>query len=195
MMTLNCAEHTLCFEAMKGAGPALIALVVAIVGWFLTRLQYRVARGQLNLNLFDRRYALYEQVWSYLSQAANSAPGPDSKTHIDFTNAYPKFHFLFGKDIAHYVQQAGENAIALWSIQTRRKSGAARLTPDDDRRELELTSWFATEAISGAKARFAPYMAFDEWHEKSMLRAAAAWSFKLVKTATKGGATLLKPLR
>ncbi|MBR8075173.1 hypothetical protein [Burkholderia cenocepacia] len=174
-MSWSCAEHTLCFEAMKGIGPAVVALIVGMVGWILTRLQYRVARGQLNLNLFDRRYVLYEQLWAYLSEASHEAPAIGAESHVNLKNAYPKFEFLFGKDIADYARLTGKNGVELWSIQTRRKSHPSSLTAADDERELQLSVWFANEAISGAKVRFAPYMAFDEWREKSMVRTVTAW--------------------
>ncbi|EDT43079.1 hypothetical protein BamMEX5DRAFT_1115 [Burkholderia ambifaria MEX-5] len=67
-METICQEHTICFELMKGVPPGLVAIVVAIASWVIAHQQIRVAKGKLNLDLFQARYEMFTLTWSYLNE-------------------------------------------------------------------------------------------------------------------------------
>lgn len=163
-MDFACNVNTLCFELMKGVPPASVAVVVALVGGFVTWQQYRVAKAKLNLDLFERRYEIFETVWGHLSKAVQTGPSaPLSGDAGELTNVIPKTEFLFGPDLAEYIRQIHAKSTELWMIGKRTEASGDVMRQEDVERHSELMTWFANQASEGAKATFGRYLDFTEW--------------------------------
>ncbi len=96
------------FELVKLAVTTLVSIVVGYVTWRISSgqkaisasqrdialEQRRVATAKLNLDLFDRRYELFMEVWGFLSHG--SIGDVVEYSGPKFTNLIPKARFLFG---------------------------------------------------------------------------------------------------
>ncbi|WGS47109.1 hypothetical protein LFL97_33825 [Burkholderia sp. JSH-S8] len=158
-----CQEHTICFELMKGVPSAIVALVVAIASWIIASEQIRVAKGKLNLDLFQERYALFNLMWSHLSDMTR---GPANRRHevkVEFRNAIPKLEFLCGRPMMQYAQSVITHVAEYESIESRTRANGGVMQQQDIDRHTELMKWFFDEATEGLRCRFAEFLDFESW--------------------------------
>jgi hypothetical protein len=127
--------------------------------------QKRIAAAKLNLELFEERYALFEKVWEFLSEAV-------TKDELDplgagFGNLIPKARFLFGDEIADYMKDisARRTELAVFLHAHKQLLNTGRASPHTDaiyQQQIELQQ----EAVECFK-RFAPYLDFSNWKAQS----------------------------
>lgn len=125
--------------------------------------QRRVATAKLNLDLFDRRCELFMQVWGFLSHGAVG----DVKEYSDpdLTNLIPKARFLFGDEIAGFMNEAASKKTQM-ALGNKQKAGGHWPTPEKDAELLEIGKWFQFEATNCFK-RFDPYLDFSSWRAET----------------------------
>lgn len=162
-MIMTCAEHSICFEIMKGLPTAYVALTAALLAAMIAYQQFRVARAKLNLDLFDSRYAMFELVWGFLSDLTRSHDNRREELGVDLTNSLPKIEFLMGKKMAEYVQQVLVHATEYERIERRTRANQNVVQPGDIDRHTELTKWLFQEASQGARKQFGPFLDFERW--------------------------------
>jgi|SRR5271170_1707414 len=148
-----CVQGTTCFEILKIAPTALIALIVAII----TFQQWRVSKAKLKLDLFDRRYDVFFKTWVILSETvAKGTRETNYGLGTPFNNFLPQAKFLFGDDINNYLDLVSEKWTRLHGIEGMdRQSEYAQEKSD-------LMMFFHDESAR-AKDVFGPYLNFDEW--------------------------------
>lgn len=157
-----CAPGTVCIELIKGAPTALVALIIGLIAAGIAYRQYQVTRAKLNLDLFERRFAIFQKTWEYLSSAVLEAP-PASGFSTPFDNLIPQASFLFGKEIEEYMRTASKNMTDLWFIDRRTAANGDVMLPADIARHTELSSWFLEEGSQGVKKIFGEYLDFGKW--------------------------------
>jgi hypothetical protein len=92
------------------AGP--VATVVAalsavgVTGYFARR-QWRTAKDKLLLDLFDKRFAVYEELRSPIEKFVGGATGINEL--IEFTKAASRAQFLFGPQIDSFLEKTRED--------------------------------------------------------------------------------------
>jgi hypothetical protein len=158
-----CVQGSICFEWMKGLPAVLVALVFGAIAAGITWRQYKVAKAKLNLDLFERRYAIFHKVWEITTDTFSGGPRSSSFGHTGlstpFNNFRPEASFLFGKDIEAYIDELIRN----WA-QYRAVEG---LNEEDARKNAEsamaLQNYFYEQANGGVKERFAPFLDFANW--------------------------------
>ncbi|MCM2540385.1 hypothetical protein [Burkholderia glumae] len=158
-----CQEHTICFELMKGVPSAIVAVVVAIASWIIASEQIRVAKGKLNLDLFQERYALFNLMWSHLSDMTR---GPTNRRHevqVDFRNSVPKLEFLCGSTMAEYAKLVIRHVAEYESIESSTRANGGVMRQEHIDRHTELMKWFYDEATEGLRRRFAEFLDFEKW--------------------------------
>lgn len=156
---------SLSFELMKGL-PAVVVtgLITAVLGYLAIQIQkdqWRVSRAKLSLDLFDKRYKIFEATWTELSQAIQR--GPVGVSNPNFTNLLPQAQFLFGLEIRNYMSEIASKTTELWMIQKKIEANQNILPPDLSQRNTELMEWFSKHAIDECRARFGPYLDFSKW--------------------------------
>jgi len=116
--------------------PILISGAVALIGYF----QYKINRHKFRLDLYNRRFSVYEKALiyfqSYYSSDAN-AEFIDGYAR-DFIHAYRESTFLFGADSTVYRQLTVLKDTLSFLIQFDRNFKSAPPTPD------QYTAWAAT---------------------------------------------------
>jgi hypothetical protein len=77
---------------------AFIALIVACIAF----LQWITARQKVVLDLFDKRFAVYEELRGVIGRY--SGHGPNLEDIGKFTQAASRAQFLFGSEITEFLQ-------------------------------------------------------------------------------------------
>ncbi|MFZ2269440.1 MAG: hypothetical protein WAV95_17845 [Azonexus sp.] len=153
-----CDQGTLCFELIKGLPAAFVTLVIGGIAAYVAWRQHQTAREKLKLDLFDKRYEVFEHTCRLLSEAQ----GNDEEINLPFayhSELIPKARFLFGEAIEEYLQEIGQQRIELWILNERiMKEG--RLPKNEEQQHLDLLAWFLRESTGGARDAFLPYLDF-----------------------------------
>lgn len=147
-----------CLEWIKVISPAVVALVIGLIAAGIAWRQYRVAQAKLKLDLFDKRIDVFNVVWQFLSAAVMQE---DLHPLSGYSNVIPKARFLFGRDMAAYLEDASKRHTELWVLKKKIANGNA--THQEIDRVADLSNWFYAQASTIVKARFAPYLDFERW--------------------------------
>ena len=158
---MNCVAGSLCFEVAKGVPTALVTLVIGSLAAWITWRQYIAASTKIKLDLFDRRYELFEKAWTFMSEVAQRGPGESPMS--PFSNVIPQASFLFGREIEDYLQEATKKCAELWFINQKTRQSGNLMPPEDIQRYAELSQWFSNEASAGLKEKFSSYLSFANW--------------------------------
>ena len=150
-------------ELFKGIPAAVVALVIGAIAAGIAFRQYEVAKAKLKLDLFERRYAIFQQTWAILSETVQE--GTRAKKYglgTPFNNFLPEAAFLFGEPIDRYLREVSTKWTELWALEGERDGqGIARSA--NVSKTSELKKWFFEQASKGARAQFGPYLNFENW--------------------------------
>lgn len=151
-----------CMALVPGIPAALVALTVGIAGWFITRHQAAIAEAKLRLDLFEKRYPIFEEVWRTMSEVVMS--GTREKNYgmgNPFSNLIPRARFLFGKEVEAYLHEAVNKWADLHAFEAEREEPATAAANASKVRDLR--NWFFDQADTGVKKLFGPYLDFERW--------------------------------
>jgi hypothetical protein len=154
----------------------LVALVVGLLAWKVTRQQNRIEAQNLNYNLFDRRLEIYTAFKNYFSVDAPHEILDTNEEEVlseynKWTQAAMNFqvgtipiHFLFNKEIETLRDQMIENSRRLINIYGRIMGLRSAPPPlsDSERKQFteelqEISQWFL-EARERVEQEFTPYL-------------------------------------
>lgn len=90
---------------------ALLTPTVAVLGSFIAYRQWRTAQNKLKLELFDRRFAVYDTTTTFLASAMNSGAAKDEE--FKFMSATHDAKWLLNTDIAEYLEDIYRKAVSL----------------------------------------------------------------------------------
>jgi hypothetical protein len=112
------------YSVMKDfAGPVatIIAALsaVGVTGYFTWR-QWRTAKDKLLLDLFDKRFALYEEL-----RAAVIRRGIDQNSVVHFKRAISRAQFLFGPEVQIFLEKTAKDLSRAMAEQIREPSPVA----------------------------------------------------------------------
>lgn len=83
----------------------IVGLFVAFIAWQ----QWRVAESKLRLDLFDRRYKVFEATRQFVAGIMREATFSDAQLFA-FYAATSDAKFLFGEDVVDYLKQIRERS-------------------------------------------------------------------------------------
>jgi len=153
-----CIPGTICFEWMKGMPAAVIAVAGVVITATIAYRQYAVAKAKLKLDLFDKRYAIFQEIWEILSGVALLGTLEFKKRnglYTPFNNLRPKARFLFDAAIADYVDELATHWTKLSAVEPYER-------PKEAEEKARLQNWFHEQATS-MRERFGPYLNFEKW--------------------------------
>jgi hypothetical protein len=128
-----------------------LSAAVCLVAW----LQYRVARNKLRLDLFDRRYKVFEATRGFLMNPSFDIP------HLArFKYATADAEFLFGSDVVKWLAELRKRATHLSTTRTllERVKDEEELFKLANAEEADL-SFFISRTDTLTKV-FKPYLGF-----------------------------------
>jgi hypothetical protein len=89
-----------------------LSVAVVLIAW----LQWRVARNKLRLDLFDRRYKVYEATRKFLGLILRNGAFTDLEL-TEFELATSDAKFLFGDDVVQWLEEIRKRALHLRTTQ------------------------------------------------------------------------------
>ncbi|MBS1229474.1 MAG: hypothetical protein H6R17_2751 [Proteobacteria bacterium] len=124
------------YDWAMASAPIFISAAVALIGYF----QYKINRYKLRLDLYNRRFSVYEKSLTYFQSYYLSNHSEDLIDNCarDFICAYRESLFLFGKDSAVYKALTELKDTLAFLIQFDRKFGAEPYDKD------EHSAWSST---------------------------------------------------
>src|SRR5262249_1196899 len=129
----------------------LLTPIIAGIAVYIAYQQSQTNKRQARVALFDKRLAVFNNTTKLLREILR-----DARVHTDqlfrFAAETEQHLFLFGPDIAEYVDDLWKRGLELYA------HGAANERFD---RQTELLDWFHQQ-IKLAADKFKPYMSFPE---------------------------------
>jgi hypothetical protein len=133
----------------------VLGVAVAVVAW----LQWWVALNKLRLDLFDRRYKVYDATRKFLAGIFRDGKFTNSEL-FEFYAGTSDAEFLFGADVVEHLAQIRKRALHMQTAQTLYEP-----MPVGDERSLHVKAahddvlWL-TDQITAITKTFAPYLGF-----------------------------------
>lgn len=132
-----------------------IAVLVGIIKWR----QWITNRARLRHELFDRRYAIYEQIAGFVATVIQNGT-ITTGAEINFLRQTKCAHFTFGGDkaVKQLVGDIYKRGVLLQTLQSRQKTlpiGDARNRNVDE--QGEVLRWFRT-TLSSLEQLFEKYL-------------------------------------
>ena len=160
-----CSPGTNCFELVKVLSPAFVALVIGVIAARITYNQYLVAQAKLKLDLFERRFKVFQLTWNAALDTARRGARVQERDDLftPFNSFIPEAAFLFGKDIEAYIHELASNWTALHKLETKDWESMHSTDSRSPPGLLELRVWFSEQANKGVKSRFSAYLDFANW--------------------------------
>ena len=137
-------------------------MTVGIVGGLIAHRQAAVAEAKLKLDLFEKRYPIFQETWEIMSEVAmKGARRKNYGLGNPFSNFIPRARFLFGTEVEAYLSTAVKKWTDLHAFEGEREDPAAAAQNAEQVRQLK--EWFFEQASMGLKKLFAPYLDFEKW--------------------------------
>jgi hypothetical protein len=139
---------------------ATFFLSAAIV--IITALQWRVAHHKLRLDLFGRRYKVYDATRKFLAVISRDTTfsNPDL---FEFDAGTSDAQFLFRPDVAEYLSKIRNSALDLRTTHELLKK--PHITDDElarlAQKQSDDLSWLRDDQIVAMTKTFAPYLGFQ----------------------------------
>lgn len=92
------AEQKSLYDYFLVIFPLIVSVAVGFIGWF----QFKINKHKLRLDLYNRRFSVYEKTLSYFQSYYSRSHVPEStaSSASEFIRAYRESIFLFGADSA-----------------------------------------------------------------------------------------------
>lgn len=137
---------------------ALLAPVVAVLGSFIAYRQWRLAQNKLKLDLFDRRFKVYEAARDLLASIMTRGKADDDEL-LKYMIATREAKWLLGAEIAEYLnKQLYHKAIDLQTLAAELKGiPVGELRTKNVRAQAEIKKWFIAQ-YDVLDTLFAPFL-------------------------------------
>lgn len=136
-------------------------LIVAAIAAYIAYQQWITARAKLNLDLFNRRFAVFMTTWETASRVLQSDKPLYSPP--SFTNLYPEASFLFKPDVETFMKELADKMNNLAIIRELIVRNSDIVPPDKISDLSELQEWISNAAVEGIRGKFSPYLDFSKW--------------------------------
>jgi hypothetical protein len=142
-------------DGLNGYLTSIIAAVVAVISF----VQYRNQQNQLKLQLFEKRYIVYEGFMEILRVIQRDAK-IETKDQFEFYFKTKDLSFLFKDDIINYKQMLLEKIKELQLLQLKLNQNKKEDNRSElSEKEMKLLLFFSNELITCEK-HFHAYMSF-----------------------------------
>ena len=103
----------MCFDQILEISKALLTPLIAIVTAYIAWQQWKTNEQKLNLDRYDRRLRIYEEVRKILSIIFRDAKvGTDDL--LKFRTSVSEADFLFGAEVPTYIDEIYKRGLNLW---------------------------------------------------------------------------------
>jgi L-serine deaminase len=144
---------------VQGTPAALVTLIIGLIALQVALRQASVAEAKLKLDLFEKRYPIFQETWEIMSEVVMK--GTRHKHYglsNPFANFRPRARFLFGQEVEAYLSEAAKKWVDLHAYEA--ECSDPNSAAQNAAKAAELTNWFSEQASTGLKDLFAPYLEF-----------------------------------
>ncbi|WP_330485550.1 hypothetical protein [Tumidithrix elongata] len=138
----------------------LPTLLVGFAAAFIAWQQLQVAQNKLRLDLFDRRYKVYDATRKFLASIFSNATFTDSQL-FEFYAGTSDAEFLFGSEVVDYLAQVKYRALNMLKYQ---KIYECMPAGEERSRHVDAAfierSWLE-EQLTAITKTFTPYLGFS----------------------------------
>ncbi len=141
-----------------------LAPVIAVLTLYIASQQWKGNKLKLRMEQYDRRYAVYLEVWKLISQVLSEA---DISTQelLRFSTATSQADFLFGPEMSSYVKEIFKhgNNLSMLNKQIRYYQ-ETQIVPDgydhvkSIRESTEELEWFSNQLPPALNNKFRKYL-------------------------------------
>ena len=151
------AQTPLWVSYLIAFGPLIVA---ALVGYVAYR-QWKTAHARLRLDLFDRRYRIYEAYWKRFSDIVREG---EVKKLIEpeFNRARQEADFFFGDDVVSRLEEFDRHATNLWRLEKEREGPITQDKKKEIAREISDDLKWKFDEFKNTRDIFNKYMRFSE---------------------------------
>ena len=137
---------------------ALLTPTVAVLGSFIAYRQWRLAQNKLKLDLFDRRFSVYEAARTLLASIMTSGKAKDEEV-FKFMVATREAKWLLNASVAEYLdKQLYNKAIVLQTLTSELEGvGVGEVRTKNVHAQAEIKRWFMAQ-YEVLDEKFAPYL-------------------------------------
>ena len=142
---------------------ALLTPVIAAIAAYIAYQQYQVNRRKFEFDRYERRIQIYREVRAVLIRVQRDFK-PETAELQNFITATAEADFLFGAEIAAYIDEIFKRGWALRSAHNQYRNMFQPVLPGYDHNEVvsemrKQETWFTEQITTGAaKAKFKKYM-------------------------------------
>lgn len=134
----------------------LIAAIVALIAFQ----QWWLSREKLRLELFGKRYAVYEAAREFVGKILTEGKAGWGDQAV-FYHTTAEAEFLFGSEISEYLKLLSDNASDHDLAERTIEQGTGDLVSASNTRG-QLAQWFHEQAQGGMAHVFARYLRFQD---------------------------------
>lgn len=142
-------------ELSKALLTPLIAIIAAYVAWQ----QMTTNRRKLKLDLFDRRYAVFESIGQFIGSILTSGRVGEGKG-FQFLVDTKATKLLFGEDIAKFVSEVHQKSVHLHGLDAELDGSTGGTRTTNIKAQREIKDWYS-KAFEGLEKRFSDYLRLE----------------------------------
>jgi len=137
---------------------ALMTPTVAILGLLIGWRQWRLAQNKLKLELFEKRFAVYEATLRFIATILSSGKAEDYEV-FQFRSAIREAKWLFEPSVAEYLEkQLCHKAIDLLTLRSELDGvPVGEVRTKNVHAQAEIKKWFLAQT-GELDAKFSPYL-------------------------------------
>lgn len=146
-------------QNVQALGPTLVAIVVGAFASWIAAQQWRTARDKLRLDLFEKRWVIYETlntiIANTLSRGAITLGEVD-----DFYRRTKGSEFLFDRSINAYILEVRRALVQLATATSQIEDRDGGVRTDAIAEARKLKDWFEEQALHVVSAKFEKFLSF-----------------------------------
>ena len=159
-----CSPGSDFFEWIKTISPVIVTMIFGGIAGAITWRQYKVAHAKMKLDLFERRFKIFQQTLEILSWTFKDGTRETNwGLATPFNNFLPEAAFLLGPEISDYLNLCIKNWTELHGLQAEKYNEAGKDRQKKIERSTALTNWFFEQGSTGCRAKFGVYLDFRNW--------------------------------
>jgi hypothetical protein len=144
-------------QILSAALTPILGILAAYIAWQ----QWRTNHLKVRHDLYERRLVIYLAVMEFLACIIRNGKASDSEM-VTFLQTTRESYFLFGRDIADYLEGIYKESVELQYQSEMLHSPGSNLPVGEDRSKLarekgDLSKWFGRQFVT-SRDKFSKYM-------------------------------------
>lgn len=150
-------SHSIDIDAVDLA-LAILTLSVAIIVAVITFGQWTTSRNTLKLELFERRYEIYEAIAKFLADIKISGRLEKGR-EIEFLRDTKRAYFLFQADpsVRRLISEIHSKAVDLWACGAEEDGLSEVELSENLKRQREIKDWMG-KTLESMESKFEKYL-------------------------------------